>query len=95
MAQFALKRSVPSVDPNVVLDITIFLEAIVAVGAVINRIIPLRGLVENLFGEVDPLLTFNVSDLIGLSVQRIGSMDVIKAVFISFVFCWSIEIQDI
>lgn len=95
MAQFALKRSVPSVDPNVVLDITIFLEAIVAVGAVINRIIPLRGLVENLFGEVDSLLTFNVSDLIGLSVQRIGSMDVIKTVFISFVFCWSIEIQDI
>lgn len=95
MAQFALKRSVPSVDPNVVLDITIFLEAIVAVGAVINRIIPLRGLVENLFGEVDSLLTFNVSDLIGLSVQRIGSMDVIEAVLISFVFCWSIEIQDI
>lgn len=95
MAQFALKRSVPSVDPNVVLDITIFLKAIVAVGAVINRIIPLRGLVENLFGEVDSLLTFNVSDLIGLSVQRIGSMDVIEAVSISFVFCWSIEIQDI
>lgn len=95
MAQFALKRSVTSVDANVILDITIFFKAIVAVGAVIHRIVPLRGLVENLFGEVDSLLAFNVGDLVGLSVQRVSGMDVIEAVSFSLVFCGSVEIQDI
>jgi hypothetical protein len=59
------------VDPQVVFDVAIFVEPIIAICAKVHGVVPLGGDIVYFFGEVYSFFTLHISDCIGLLVHLI------------------------
>jgi hypothetical protein len=76
------------VDSEVVFDIAVLVKTIIAVGAEVHGVVPLRGLIVDFFGEVDALFTAHVRDGIGLHVDMFECLGRALAVCFHRVLSW-------
>jgi hypothetical protein len=82
-------------DSEMIFDIAIFVESIIAVSAKIHGVVPLRGRIVYFFGEVYTLLTAHVSDSILLRMDLVDGLSVALTVSIGRVLRKRTGVQDI
>lgn len=88
-------RSETCVDSKVVFDIAVLVKSIIAVCAEVHGIVPLRGNIVNLFGEVDALFTTHVRDRISFRMGLVKRLSCAVTLNIDRIFWKGIRFQDI